>query len=467
MYQRHYNLRQKPFQITVDPNFLWLGSKHAEALATLKYGILENNGFLLLTGDIGTGKTALIKRLVRMIDMAAIVATIPDPNLDSLDFFNILSAEFKMNRKFESKGAFLIHFKKFLCKATADRKKVLLIIDEAQRLNSDLLEQIRLLSNFEFDNRKLINIFFVGQTEFARLLREEQNKAVRQRITIQYHLEPLSEKETYHYMRHRLEVAGGDIKIFSADAVHEIFSFSRGYPRLINIICDHALLTGYAIDLKTVDARVIKEAEKGLQILSEIERKNNRKIKVIEHKTKQIFSGWKKYQLLGKMLGNFALMAVFLVITGFLFFDRNPEDRPYGENKEIASLKKENQGNIRAMIPFVEKKVIVYFQRNSDGVFDMAIETLDRIAEFMISNPQSRISIKGYTDSTGVHGYDVNLSQLRANTVKSYLIGKGVAAPNIKAVGFGSENPIASNMTEEGRRKNRRVEVELDLIGKG
>jgi type II secretory pathway predicted ATPase ExeA/outer membrane protein OmpA-like peptidoglycan-associated protein len=467
MYQRHYNLKAKPFQITVDPRFLWLGSQHAEALATLKYGILENNGFLLLTGNIGTGKTALVKRLVRMIDVAAIVATIPDPNLDSLDFFNILSAEFKMNKKFESKGAFLIHFKKFLYKATACHKKVLLIIDEAQRLNSELLEQIRLLSNIELDNRKLINIFFVGQSEFNNLLREERNKAFRQRITVQYHLKPLTAKETYYYIRHRLKVAGGDRKIFSPDAVREIFSFSRGYPRLINIICDQALLSGYATNLKTVDVDVIKESEKRLQILTEIERKDRQKIKALEDKNRQIFSGWKKYQPLGKMFGIFALIAVVLVITGFLQFDSRSEDRPHWTMEEIALQKKEAQGGIQAVMPFLERKTIVYFQRNSDSVFDMAIETLDRIAEFMISNPESRITIKGYTDSTGIHGHDVNVSQLRANTVKSYLVGKGVAAPNIKAVGFGSENPIDSNVTEKGRRKNRRVEIELNLIKKG
>ncbi|MEJ2220876.1 MAG: AAA family ATPase [Desulfobacterales bacterium] len=155
MYQSFYNLKVKPFQITTDPKFLWLGEKHKEALATLKYGILENKGFLLLTGDVGTGKTVLIHGLMKIIDVSAIVATIPDPGLSSIDFFNFLSEEFKMNRRFDSKGAFLIHLKHFLHKASATDKKVLLIVDEAQRLNHELLEQIRLLSNIELDNRKL------------------------------------------------------------------------------------------------------------------------------------------------------------------------------------------------------------------------------------------------------------------------------------------------------------------------
>ena len=134
---------------------------------------------------------------------------------------------------------------------------------------------------------------------------------------------------------------------------------------------------------------------------------------------------------------------------------------------EVAPQTKEAHAGIKTVMPFLESKTIVYFQRNSDSVFDMAIETLDRIAEFINSNPEFRISIKGYNDSTGLHGYDVNVSQLRANIVKSYLVCKGVAAPNITAVGFGSENPIDSNVTENGKRKNRRVEIELNLAKKG
>ena len=216
MYLNHYNLTQRPFSISPDPGFLWLGEKHAEALATLKYGILANKGFLLITGEIGTGKTTLIKSLVKKIDAKVTLAIIPDPKLPQIDFYNILANEFGMNRRFESKGDFLIHFKKFLLEQNNQNKKVLLIVDEAQRLKHDLMDEIRVLSNVELDHRKLINIFFIGQSEFNELLLEERNRPLVQRITYKYHLEPLTEQETVAFIAHRLKVAGAARCIFSA-----------------------------------------------------------------------------------------------------------------------------------------------------------------------------------------------------------------------------------------------------------
>ena len=196
MYLSHYNLRLKPFQITTDPRFIWLGEKHNEALSTLIYGIQEDKGFLVLTGEIGTGKTSLINYLLKKLDYKVINATISDPAMSINDFFKILSDEFNMGTNFEGKGDFLIHFKKFLINAYSDEKKVLLIIDEAQRLNHDLLEQIRLLSNIEVNNSKLINIFFVGQNEFNDILIDEKSKAVLQRIAVRSNIDPLTATET-------------------------------------------------------------------------------------------------------------------------------------------------------------------------------------------------------------------------------------------------------------------------------
>lgn len=266
MYLEHYDLKIKPFQISADPKFLWLGENHREALAVLQYGILDNKGFLLLTGDVGTGKTTLINALVNSLGKNVVVATIPDPGLELIEFLNYLSRAFGIKKQFSQKGEFLIHFRHFLQKADQNAQKVLLIIDEAQRLSHELLEEIRLLSNIEKQDRKLLNIFFIGQNEFNDLLWDPRNRALRQRITVNYNVYALSTPETAAYIAHRLKIAGTDKEIFTPGAIKEIAKFSGGFPRTINIICDHALLTGYVKGAKKIGAKEVKDCAGDLQI---------------------------------------------------------------------------------------------------------------------------------------------------------------------------------------------------------
>ncbi len=269
MYLNFFNLTAKPFQITTDPHFLWLGEKHREALATLRYGILDNRGFLLLTGEVGTGKTILVNRLVSSLNSDTIVTNLPDPDLDSMDFYRLLAEGLKMDAPFAGKGEFLIHFRKFLHQSHRDHKQVLLIIDECQRLSHRLLEDIRVLSNIELQDRKLINIFFVGQPEFNNILMTTENRALSQRITVRYNIAALSQQETSAYVDHRLRVAGSNKSIFKITALNEIFYFSGGIPRLINIVCDHALLTAFSNNLKQVDANIVRECAEELRIPTE------------------------------------------------------------------------------------------------------------------------------------------------------------------------------------------------------
>ena len=545
MYENFYDLKAMPFQITTDPRFLWLGEKHSEALATLKYGILENKGFLLLTGDVGTGKTALINRLVKMIDVAAIIAKLPDPGLSSLDFFNFLAVEFRMNKKFDSKGAFLIDLKKFLLKAYAIHKRVLLIIDEAQRLNHELLEQIRLLSNIELQNRKLINIFFVGQTEFSEMLMEERNRAVRQRISVSYHIEPLAEIETREYIKHRLKIAGVTRDLFSKDAVREIHSFSAGYPRLINIICDHALLTGYASGVKSIDRKIILECEQELKIPLESDEdngQNNLAIDTVQHTNASASQSDRSANL--KRRGVVVTLLMLIVLGVYFFFGqksddvkqwaiediapqeykgqlpqetgtdqiersqagetpqaepqtesiadissnektvRKPIQIPEAQNSSSSVITQEqdeppkvervpsstpDSATVREpvaakvqVVPTLEqRKFTIYFKRNSNELLEEYFEVLNRIADFMLYTPDSTVDIKGYTDSSGPYSYNVSVSEFRANTIKLYLVGKGIQRSKINTFGLGPQDPIATNETAEGRRKNRRVELEV------
>ena len=264
MYLNHYDLKEKPFQISTDPKFIWLGESHKEALAVLEQGVLSNMGFLLVTGDAGTGKTTLVNALLKRLGNETMVANITNPVLEQLDFFNLIADELNIDKKFHSKEAFLFDFSKFLNDCYLQKKKVILIIDEAHRLDQELLEQIQLLSTIKTQDITLLSTFFIGQDEFNDTITQTINRGLHRKIAVNFHLVPLKETEIQEYILHRLRVAGHKENFFNASAIREIFSFSKGYPRLINIICDHALLTGYVIDTKTIDAKIIKECASGL-----------------------------------------------------------------------------------------------------------------------------------------------------------------------------------------------------------
>jgi len=259
MYESFYGLAKKPFQITTDPSFLWMGKKHREALSTLKYGVMDNKGFLLLTGDVGTGKTTLINRLVEDVQDRAYTAKIPDPGLSKYDFFRMVSRYFGLPIEVRTKSDFLEPFSRFLNDAHKERKSVLLLIDEAQRLKHDLMEEIRLLSNLERQDAKLLNIFFVGQNEFNEILMQPENRALMRRITITYNIDPLDPTETCEYIRHRLKTAGAGYEIFSSAAMEEVYAFSNGFPRQINIICDLAMFFASQVSQRTISRKIVSQ----------------------------------------------------------------------------------------------------------------------------------------------------------------------------------------------------------------
>ncbi len=268
MYKSFYGLATSPFQISTDPTFLWLGEKHREAIAMLKYGIQvdDHTGMVLLTGDTGTGKTTLINALFKSLDRSVIRAAIKNPSLDGIDFFNYIAASFGNDTQFSAKSRFFIAFEQFLKNAADKQKKVLLVIDEAQVLTDRLLNEIRLLANFEQDGRSLIHIFLVGQQEVREKLTRPANKALAQRISLNYHIEPLVQEETKEYIQYRLQVAGTSSPLFSSEAIRLVHRYSRGLPRQINILCDHALLTGYVKNLKQISGEVIHECARELSI---------------------------------------------------------------------------------------------------------------------------------------------------------------------------------------------------------
>lgn len=271
MYSSHFHLNLKPFQITTDQRFLYLSEKHKEALAILHYGIMDNRGVLVLTGDVGTGKTLLVHALVGTLGPEVQTAVITDPSLRGLDFFNYMAHAFGMETESKTKGEFLINLGNFLDRLFAANQQALLVIDEAQYLDPVQLEEIRVLSDLERENFKRINVFFVGQSEFNLMLADTRLRALKQRITTHFHIDPLTFKETGLYVRHRLKVAGCDRPLFTTSALKKIFGLTKGYPRLINIICDHCLLSAFVKGLHQVDPAIVKECAADLMHPSQLD----------------------------------------------------------------------------------------------------------------------------------------------------------------------------------------------------
>jgi general secretion pathway protein A len=263
MYTSFFGLNEKPFSITPDPRYLFMSERHGEALAHLVYGVTESGGFIQLTGEVGTGKTTLVRTLLqnRLPDNAD-VAVVLNPQISVKEFLATIVEELSIagNVDTDSIKALTDALNAYLLQAHADGRRVILIVDEAQNLSPNVLEQVRLLTNLETAKQKLLQIILIGQPELRELLARNDLRQLAQRITGRYHLEPLSRKETEAYIRHRLQVAGALVEIFDASATRAVFKLSQGIPRLINVICDRALLGAYSRESRRVTGRMVRRA---------------------------------------------------------------------------------------------------------------------------------------------------------------------------------------------------------------
>jgi general secretion pathway protein A len=268
MYEQFYGLKENPFNVTPNPEYIYLGENHREALAQLLYGVRERKGFIVITGEVGTGKTTLVHYLLNRLDTNNHTKTafLFNPKLTVNDFIRYILKDLGVRDQGQTKGENLHNLHRYLLNAYKKDERVVLIVDEAQGLKPELLEEVRLLSNLETSRSKLLQIVLFGQPELDKTLSQPGFRQLRQRINLRYHLEPLSEKETKEYIGKRLRIAGAKEPIFTEKAIREIHLKSGGIPRLINILCDSALLNGYALDQKTVDERSIKEVAKDLYI---------------------------------------------------------------------------------------------------------------------------------------------------------------------------------------------------------
>jgi general secretion pathway protein A len=262
MYLSHFGLRELPFSITPDPRFLYMSARHREALAHLVYGVGEHGGFVQLTGEVGTGKTSICRCLLEQLPAHVDIALILNPRVSPVELLALVCDELRIPYPAGTKSQkeLVDRLHRHLLEAHGRGRRTVLIIDEAQNLSPEVLEEVRLLTNLETTTDKLLQVILIGQPELAALLEEAKLRQLAQRVTARYHLEPLSRPETRAYVRHRLGVAGRHAPLFTPSAQRQVHRETYGIPRLINAIADRALLGAYAREQSQVDAATVRRA---------------------------------------------------------------------------------------------------------------------------------------------------------------------------------------------------------------
>jgi len=531
MYIHHYQLKEKPFQNNTDRRFLWLGRSFSTIASSLENAILMDRGLVLLLGDAGSGKTMLVNWISDLLKDRSVIAPIHDPDIECLEFFNILAERFQIRKQFTSKSVFLIHLRNFLRNMHSMQKSVLLIFDDAHRINIELLKELSLLAEVEMNNQKMITALLTGQQTLLSILKSKELKDVGRKISGRYELGPLSKSETTNYINHRLKLSGSGTDIFDKGAINEIFSFSRGNPRKINTLCDQALMAGYMGKKQHLDAAIIKDC---IGELSFKRSKNPNDIQLDDFtrtKSKKMPAQRPRENPFRRSYGFIAFLALLGFFSIFLIYLSNINNEPLWDIEEIAPQKynfpalrekeilapqfeekreeasilnkaatqetSEKNGEATSMtasgepaagsdgteetlataalepkpeskrpdVPseaelFSNKKIIIHFQHNSNEISGDALKTLDNLASHMINYPGKKLVIRGYTDSRGALSYNMTISKYRADSVKSYLAARGVNPDNIQSLGMGPKDPLHSNKTQEGRKLNRRVEIE-------
>ena len=314
MYESYFGLTRKPFDLSPDPTIIFSNEMYQEALSVLQYGIADRKGFLLLTGGVGTGKTTLLQILVNSIGNNTRVCLIANPKISINDFYYHVAHTFGLEAFDGNKSKFLINFTEFIKGCGTRNERVILIIDEAQVLPIDVIEEIRLLSNQEYLEYGIMSIFLVGQPELNERLTDKRLLPLRQRIGIRFHLKPLSLQNTGQYINYRLQKSGcKQTDLFAPNAIQLIHAHTKGVPRLINNICDQSLLHAFAESHRRIDEDIVKQAVKGLYIPGEQE------TKVSEDKEVKIRPQLDTKQSQGKRMSVYGI-CLLLIIAGLSYF---------------------------------------------------------------------------------------------------------------------------------------------------
>ena len=347
MYNSFYGFKERPFQLVPNPAYLYLSRSHEEAMAHLVYAISQGDGFVEITGEVGTGKTTLCRAVLENLDQNTEAAYIFNPKLDSLQLLKAINDEFGVSSSGNTVKELIDTLNAFLMKKKMEGKKAVLIIDEAQNLSKDVLEQLRLLSNLETTTSKLIQIILVGQPELGEMLDSHELRQLGQRITLSCYLTPLSYRETREYIHHRIQVASQKPEVhFTRSALRAIYKYSGGIPRLINIACDRALLTAYGLNRKKISGPIARASIRELSARGDVRRLT------LQRKRRMSLS-------MGVVLGVFVaalyLASLFLIIHRSVdlkinsLIESKEIDRPKVTQKVDSARKPQNDGGAFAM----------------------------------------------------------------------------------------------------------------------
>ncbi|MFO7716500.1 AAA family ATPase [Desulfosarcina sp.] len=310
MYNRYFGFKERPFKLVPNPEYLYLSRIHEEVLAHLRYAAGYGEGFVEITGEVGTGKTTLCRMFLESLDETTAAAYIFNPKLDAVQLLKAINDEFGIPSNTESVKTLIDRLNAFLLEKKAQGKRVILLVDEAQNLSADVLEQLRLLSNLETNTSKLIQIILVGQPELGDLLETDALRQLNQRITLRCHLIPLNQSETREYIRHRIHIASRKPGLeFTAAAYRSIFKFTGGVPRLINIACDRVLLTAFSLGKQGITNRIVKRA------LRELDGKRSRRSRPALFYREKLTVG---------------LLVVLVIMVAGLFIGQTLLNRPVG-----------------------------------------------------------------------------------------------------------------------------------------
>lgn len=380
MYLDHYGLIEPPFSIAPDPRYLYMSERHREALAHLLYGMESDGAFILLTGDVGTGKTTVSRCLLEQVPDDTNLALVLNPKLSSIELLQVICDEFRIDYAEADLNAksLVDYINRYLLGAHAQGKKTVVLIEEAQNLDLDVLEQLRLLTNLETNERKLLQVILLGQPEFLEVLDRPELSQLSQRITARFHLTPLALNEVEEYVGHRLAIAGLRRPLFSSTVLKQLYKYSGGVPRLINVICDRALLGCYVQNRYHVDAKTLASSAK--EVLGEN--------KVAAIQSRKRFS-WAPAKLLLAML----LIAVLVSIAFFSGLRITHESEPGLEVNEQQKIQQPETLNVKASDPVGALADSEYYEKVAISEDDSA---MDRYIQWPENNMRLRSNLQAY-----------------------------------------------------------------------